>query len=145
MVFWKAKREKRGQENSFEETMAENFPSREKKQAFRSRKPKELQIRRTQETHTKTHNQNEKISKASRTFPVAQGVKDLGLSRQWHGSLLWPRFDPWPGNLQMLLEWSKKKTKNKKKGNKRNTYPNKTSSRFLSKTFVCQKGMAQRI
>jgi len=30
---------------------------------------------------------------------VAQRVKDLKLSLQWLGLLLWQRFGPWPGEL----------------------------------------------
>ena len=30
---------------------------------------------------------------------MAQWVKDLVLSRLWLGSLLWCRFDPWPGKF----------------------------------------------
>ena len=33
---------------------------------------------------------------------MAQWVKDLVLSLQWLGSLLWCRFDPWPGSIHML-------------------------------------------
>ena len=32
---------------------------------------------------------------------MAQEVKDPALSLQWLGSLLWPGFDPWPGNFRM--------------------------------------------
>ena len=32
---------------------------------------------------------------------MAQGVKDLALSLQQFGSLLWHGFDPWPGNFRM--------------------------------------------
>ena len=35
---------------------------------------------------------------------MAQWVKDLALSLQWLGSLLWCGFDPW----HMLQAWSKK-------------------------------------
>ena len=40
---------------------------------------------------------------------VLQWVKDLALSLQWLGLLLWHRFDPWPGNFYMLWAWLKKK------------------------------------
>ena len=43
---------------------------------------------------------------------VAQWVKDLTLSLQWLGSLLWLGFDPWPGNSHMPQVWQKKKKKN---------------------------------
>ena len=33
---------------------------------------------------------------------MAQWVKDLALSLQQLGLLLWPRFDPWPRNFHML-------------------------------------------
>ena len=39
---------------------------------------------------------------------MAQWVKDLALSRQWLGLLLWCGFDPWPGNFFMSWEWLKK-------------------------------------
>ena len=32
-------------------------------------------------------------------FVGALAVKDLVLSLLWLGSLLWCRFDPWPGNF----------------------------------------------
>jgi len=38
---------------------------------------------------------------------VAQWVKNPVLSLLWLGSLLWPRFDPWPGNFCMLQPWPK--------------------------------------
>jgi len=38
-----------------------------------------------------------------------QQIKDLALSLQWLGSLLWHRFSPWPGNVHM--PWVKKKKK----------------------------------
>ena len=41
---------------------------------------------------------------------VAQQVKDLALS------LLWLRFDPWPGNIHML--WAQPKKKKRKKDKK---------------------------
>ena len=37
-----------------------------------------------------------------------QWVKDLMLSRQWLESLLWHRFDPWPGNFYMPWVWQRK-------------------------------------
>ena len=36
---------------------------------------------------------------------MAQWVKDPELSLQWLGSLLWCRFDLWPGNFCMPREW----------------------------------------
>ena len=38
---------------------------------------------------------------------VAQGVKDLALSLQWLGLLLWHRFNPWPQNFHMQWVWPK--------------------------------------
>ena len=38
---------------------------------------------------------------AKRNSPVAEQVKDLELSLQWLWSLLWCRFDLWPGNFYM--------------------------------------------
>ena len=46
---------------------------------------------------------------------MAQQVKDLVLSLQQLGSLLWHGFDPWLGNFHILWEWQKKKKKKKKK------------------------------
>ena len=41
--------------------------------------------------------------------PVAQYVKDLVLSLQWLGLLLWRRFNPWSRNCHMLQALPKKK------------------------------------
>ena len=38
-------------------------------------------------------------------------VKDLVLSLQWLGLLLWHGFSPWPRNFHMLQERQKKKKK----------------------------------
>ena len=46
--------------------------------------------------------------KGLKEFPVAQRVKDLALSLQWLGLLLWRGFDPWPGNFHMLRRQQKK-------------------------------------
>ena len=40
---------------------------------------------------------------------LVQRVKDLALSLQWFGSLLWHRFNPWPQNFHKLHMWPKKK------------------------------------
>ena len=40
---------------------------------------------------------------------VAQQVKDLVLSLQWLGLLLWHGFDPWPENFYILWAQQKKK------------------------------------
>ena len=49
-------------------------------------------------------------TKIARGIPMGfQWVKDLVLSLQWLRSLLWHRFDPWPGNFHMLWVWQKKK------------------------------------
>ena len=50
--------------------------------------------------------------KAMLEFPCVQQVKDLALSLQWAGLLLWHRFDPWPRDLHML--WVQPKEKKKK-------------------------------
>ena len=39
---------------------------------------------------------------------VVQGVKDLALSLQWLGLLLWYRFDPWNRNFDMLWAYREK-------------------------------------
>ena len=39
------------------------------------------------------------IKKLTRSSPVVQWVKDLALSLQRFGSLLWPGFDYWPLEL----------------------------------------------
>ena len=38
---------------------------------------------------------------------MAQRVKDLVLSLQWLGLLLWRGFDPWTRNFHMLRAWAK--------------------------------------
>ena len=45
----------------------------------------------------------------SEEFPGGLAVKDLALSFLWFRSLLWHRFDTWPGNFHMLCAWPKKK------------------------------------
>ena len=42
-------------------------------------------------------------------FLVVQWVKDLVLSLQWLGLLLWHEFDPWPGELPHAGGEAKKK------------------------------------
>ena len=42
---------------------------------------------------------------------MAQRVKDPALSLEWLRSLLWHRFDPWPGNFCRLWAQPKKKKK----------------------------------
>ena len=45
---------------------------------------------------------------------VAQQIKDLALSLQRLGSLLWHRVDPWPRNFHMpQVQQNKAKQKNK--------------------------------
>ena len=46
---------------------------------------------------------------------MAQQIKDLALSLQQPWSLLWNRFNPWPGNFYTLQAQPKKKKKKKKK------------------------------
>ena len=46
---------------------------------------------------------------ALQEFPDGLAAKDLALSLQWLGWLLWHRSDPWPGNFCMLWSWPKKK------------------------------------
>ena len=47
---------------------------------------------------------------------VAQWVKDPVLSLLWPESLLWCRFNPWPGNFNMLQAWpTNKSTKTKQR------------------------------
>ena len=48
---------------------------------------------------------------------LVQWVKDLVLSMQQLGLLLWHKFDPWPRNFHMPQVWPKKKKKERKKGN----------------------------
>ena len=45
---------------------------------------------------------------------VMQWVKDLALSLLWLGSLLWRRFDTWPGNFHMPWVQPKKEKRKKK-------------------------------
>ena len=42
---------------------------------------------------------------------MVQQVKNLALSPQWLGLLLWCRFDPWPWNFHMSWAWPRKKKK----------------------------------
>ena len=44
---------------------------------------------------------------------MAQLVKDLVLSQQWLGLLLWHGFDPWPRNFHMLQAQLKEKNPQK--------------------------------
>ena len=45
---------------------------------------------------------------------MVQWVKDLVLSLQWFGLLLWHRFDPCPGKLSHAIGAAKKEKKKKK-------------------------------
>ena len=38
-----------------------------------------------------------------------QQIKDLALSLQWFGLLLWHGFDPWSGNVHMPQAWPERK------------------------------------
>ena len=38
---------------------------------------------------------------------MLEQVKDPVLSPQWLKSLLWPGFNPWPGNFHMPMAWPK--------------------------------------
>ena len=49
-------------------------------------------------------------------FPGSLVVKDLAFSLLRLGSLLWLRFDPWPGNFCMSWVQPKKKRKKNMKG-----------------------------
>ena len=49
----------------------------------------------------------------SRSFPVAQQVKDLELSLQQLRLLMWCKVSPWPGNFHMPWVWQKKKERKK--------------------------------
>ena len=39
----------------------------------------------------------------------AQCIRDSALSLQWLGSLLWHRFDPWPGKFPYAADVAEKK------------------------------------
>ena len=43
--------------------------------------------------------------------PVVQRIKDMVLSLQQLGSLLWLKFDPWSGNFHVPRAWTKEKKK----------------------------------
>lgn len=43
-----------------------------------------------------------------RSSHLSQWVNDLALSMQYHGSLLWHRFNPWPRNF--CMSWAQPKT-----------------------------------
>ena len=51
---------------------------------------------------------SKKKEKSVGSFFVVRWLKDLSLSLQQPGLLLWHGFDPWPRNFYMLLEWPKK-------------------------------------
>ena len=55
------------------------------------------------------------IRKKKRRSPLPQQVKDLALSLQHLGSLLWCGFDPWPRNFHMPRVQPKKKRRTEKK------------------------------
>ena len=57
----------------------------------------------------------EVVTMFSREFPVAHWDKDLVLSVQCLGLLLWCRLDPCPGNFHMLQAWPKKKKKERER------------------------------
>ena len=61
---------------------------------------------------------------------VAQWVKEQPSSLLWFWSLLWHRFDPWPGNFGMPRAWPK--TKNKPK-----TPPPPTGKQMAHKPCGC--------
>ena len=61
-----------------------------------------------QKKHHYKHGEKNMQLKDEGSSLVAQQVKDPALS------LLWHRFDPWPGNFRMLWAWPKKKKKKKK-------------------------------
>ena len=65
--------------------------------------------------HQAEQREFQKTVLALRVPTVAQWVKDLLLSLQWLGSLLWPRFNPWPRKFHRLWVQPKKKKKKKKK------------------------------
>ena len=50
---------------------------------------------------------------------MVQQVKDLVVSLQWLGLLLWSGFDPWPGNSHMPWAWLKKKKRSVKLGRRK--------------------------
>ena len=54
-------------------------------------------------------------------FSVVQQIKDSALSLQQLRSLLWLRFNFWPGNFHMPWAWQKKKRKEKTKQTKKET------------------------
>ena len=54
---------------------------------------------------------------------VAQWVKDPALSQQRPESLLWQRFELWPGNFHVSQAWPKKqKQKNQKKNSGKSSF-----------------------
>ena len=50
---------------------------------------------------------------------MVQWLKDLALSMQWLGWLLWCEFGSRPGNLHMPQVWQKKKKRRKERKKKR--------------------------
>ena len=62
---------------------------------------------------------------------MAQWVKDPVLSRPQLRSLLWHRFDPWPGNFHMPQAQPKRKKQNKTKQKNKITRIQKEIKLFL--------------
>ena len=76
-------------------------------------------------TEIKLEINNKKVT--GRSSSVAQQVKDPALSLKQLRSLLWCRFDPWPGNLHM----PQAQPKRKKNGNSQNMWILNTTFFFL--------------
>ena len=55
------------------------------------------------------------LKKGPEEFPSGLVFKDLALSLQWFGSLLWCRFYRWPGSL-LWVHLNPKQNQNKNKG-----------------------------
>ena len=61
-----------------------------------------------------------------------QQVKDLAFPLLWLGSLLWSRFNPWPGNFYMPWVWPKRKKR-------RNTLLGRAWGAIMESTIFLQR------
>ena len=90
------------------------------------------------------------VEKYSREFPDSLRVKDLTLLLLWLRSLLWHRFDHWPGNFACHGRNRKKINKKKKyseisKSNIEKQWINQTSSIKIMLAFLIQYHFAKAV
>ena len=72
---------------------------------------------------------------------MVQLVKDLVLSLQPMGSLLWPGLDPWPGNFQTSIccGYSRKKRERRKRKGRQMDIPDLSLKRGVGSSLVAQQ------